>query len=377
MAITRREFFMSAAGASLLAGSPASSNKEKEKIKAKVTNMNNYFALPLQITCDALNGLNKKDAKSKMLEKIKNINRQIKASKAWIGPELKLVVLPEYFLTSFPMGESINDWKENFAVNKNGDVVKALQEVAKENDIFLSGNLYVKDPSFPKFYFQSSMIWSPKGKTVLDYVRLNSMFTPTPHDVFDQYVEKYGYDALFPVVETEIGALACIASEEILFPEIARCLAFKGAEIFLHSSSEVHSRNHSPKRTAKLARAFENNAFVVSANSAGISGISIPENSTDGGSMIVNYKGQIINEAEQGESMTAYSRIELDSLKKHRSSVSMDNMFARQRLELYSKSYLDNSVYPVNTLEKEEPTRKHFKETMLKSIKKLTKRGMI
>ena len=129
--------------------------------------MNNYFALPLQITCDALNGLNRKDAKSKMLEKIKTINRQIKASKAWIGPELKLVVLPEYFLTSFPMGESINDWKENFAVNKNGDVVKALQEVAKENDIFLSGNLYVKEPSFPKFYFQSSMIWSPKGKPFL------------------------------------------------------------------------------------------------------------------------------------------------------------------------------------------------------------------
>ena len=75
--------------------------------------------------------------------------------------------------------------------------------------------------------------------------------------------------------------------------------------------------------------------------------------------------------------MTAFSRIELDSLKKHRSSVSMDNMFARQRLELYSKSYLDTSVYPVNTLEKEEPTRKHFKETMLKSIKRLTKRGMI
>ena len=64
MAITRREFFMSAAGASLLAGSPASSNKEKEKIKAKVSNMNNYFALPLQITCDALNGLKTSDSMS-------------------------------------------------------------------------------------------------------------------------------------------------------------------------------------------------------------------------------------------------------------------------------------------------------------------------
>jgi predicted amidohydrolase len=56
--------------------------------------------------------------------------------------------------------------------------------------------------------------------------------------------------------------LACIASEEILYPEIARCLAMRGAEIFLHSTSEVGSPLLTQKNVAKLARAIEHMWFL-------------------------------------------------------------------------------------------------------------------
>ena len=102
------------------------------------------------------------------------------------------------------------------------------------------------------------------------------MFAPTPHDVWDQYLDIYGLEAVFPVAETEIGRLACIASEEILYPEIARCLMMRGAEVFLHSSSEAGSVQLTHKDIAKRARAIENMSYVVSANSAGISGICCP-----------------------------------------------------------------------------------------------------
>ena len=51
--------------------------------------------------------------------------------------------------------------------------------------------------------------------------------------------------------------LACIASEEILYPEIARALALRGAEVFCHSSSEIGSPLATHKDVAKQARAFE------------------------------------------------------------------------------------------------------------------------
>ena len=106
---------------------------------------------------------------------------------------------------------------------------------------------------------------------VLRYRRLLSMFAPSPHDVWDRYLDHYGLEGVFPVADTEIGRLAAIASEEILYPEIARALAFRGAEVFVHSSSEIGSPLGTAKDVAKRARAWENMAYVVSANTAGAS----------------------------------------------------------------------------------------------------------
>ena len=78
------------------------------------------------------------------------------------------------------------------------------------------------------------------------------------------------FDANTEGVKTEIGTLTCIASEEILYLEITRYLMMRGAEIFLHSSNEVSSPMPTQKNIAKLARATENMAYVVSANSAGM-----------------------------------------------------------------------------------------------------------
>jgi predicted amidohydrolase len=60
-------------------------------------------------------------------------------------------------------------------------------------------------------------------------------------------------------------------------------LALRGAEIFLHSTSEVYGKERSPKEAAKISRAVENMAYIVSANTAGIANIPIPIASADGG----------------------------------------------------------------------------------------------
>ena len=58
--------------------------------------------------------------------------------------------------------------------------------------------------------------------------------------------------------------------------------AFSGAEILLHPTSEVGAPALTPKHICKRARAVENMAYVVSANSAGIQGTPVPAASTDG-----------------------------------------------------------------------------------------------
>jgi len=202
------------------------------------------------------------------------------------------------------------------------------------------------------------------------------MFAPTPHDVLDAFIAAYGQDALFPVVQTPIGNLACIASEEILYPEIARALALKGAEIMLHSSSEVSSYLPTQKNIAKLARAQENMAYVVSANSAGIADIAIPFASTDGHSQIVQYEGMKIAEAANGESMNANATIHIEALRHHRKRPGMGNFLSRQRLELFTATY-QQSIYPANSLTGKKADKKDFVLRQQAVIQSLIDKGII
>lgn len=335
-----------------------------------------YKALALQITCKAVNQLNATQAKETMLQSAAHISNQIKASKAFIGQDVKLVVLPEYFLTGFPMGETIEEWKEKACIHPNDEVYTAIKQMAINNNIYLSGNAYELDDNFTNLYFQTSFIISPSGEVILRYRRLNSMFAATPHDVLDEYIEVYGAESLFPVAKTEIGNLACIASEEILYPEIARCLALNGAEVFLHNTSEVASALQSPKNIGKLARAIENMAYVVSANSASITGYAIPAASTDAHSQIVDYTGTKLCEALCGESIVANATINIAALRQHRNKPGMSNYLSRLRMELFAP-YYEQPIYPANSLLNAVANRNHFIEQQKKTISLLKQQRII
>lgn len=341
-------------------------------------NQTNYRAIALQTKCYAVNyAKTKAEADVIMKGEIARLDRQIAASIAFVGFDTKLIVLPEYFLTGFPMGESIEEWRAKACLEIGGEIYELLGKISSERKIYLSGNAYELDKNFPDLYFQTSFIIAPSGEVVLRYRRLNSMFAPTPHDVWEKYLDIYGLEGVFPVARTEIGNLAAIASEEILYPEIARCLMMRGAEIFLHSSSEVFGSDRLPKNAAKICRAIENLAYVVSSNSAGIADCAIPEASTDGGSRIIDYRGIVLAETAQGESMAAFAEIDLAALRRARRRPGLMNIPVRQRFELYAESYLENSFYPPNTLLENKPERAHFINTQKSVIEKLKRDEII
>lgn len=342
-----------------------------------------YMALALQLACQAVNRFDAAGARARMRDSIARIQAQIVASKRFIGPDVRLVVLPEYFLTGFPMGEGPDAWAEKAALDMDGPEYATLGEAAAAADVYLSGNTYERDPHFPGLYFQTCFVIAPDRRVVLRYRRLISMFAPSPYDVLDRYLSVYGRDGLFPVVETEIGRLAAIASEEILYPEIARAHALKGAEIFLHSSSEVASPLATPKNVAKLARAIENQAYLVSANSAGVQDVDIPAASTDAASKIIDYRGIVLAEAGYGESMVAFAPIDLTALRRWRRRPGMGNMPARLPLSLFAEAYAGGQAQQANGMIGADgaitppsgPT--FYRERQLRVIEALDKAGVI
>ncbi|MEC4812071.1 MAG: nitrilase-related carbon-nitrogen hydrolase [Scytonema sp. PMC 1069.18] len=347
-------------------------------MQANQDTIDSFRALALQVMCHALNqATNRQEAGLLMQDTINRLGKQIAASIAFIGFDCRLIVLPEYFLTGFPMGESIDVWAEKACVEMAGAEYEALGKIAQKHSIFIAGNAYELDPNFPKLYFQTCFVIDPSGSVVLRYRRLNSMFAPTPHDVWDKYLDCYGLEGVFPVAKTAIGNLAALASEEILYPEVARCLAMRGAEIFLHSTSEVYGKERSPKEAAKICRAVENMTYVVSANSAGITNSSIPSASTDGGSKIIDYRGLVLAETASGESMAAFAEIDLAALRRYRRRPGLNNLLSRQRFELYAESYRQSHFYPANTMLNKEVERKHFIQTQQETIERLAKLKVI
>ncbi|MBL8202505.1 MAG: hypothetical protein JNK40_16180 [Chromatiales bacterium] len=304
-----------------------------------------YLALALQVPTHPVAGLaDRQQVRSRISANIASIGVALAASAPHLaegnGLPLRLVVLPEYVLTGAPGGGSFADWRRLACLEMNGPEYEALAAIASRGGFFLAGNAYEADPHFPDLYFQCSFVLGPDGEMALRYRRLISLYSPSPYDVWERYLDIYGLEGVYPVADTGIGRIAAVASEEILYPEIARCHVLRGAEILVHSTSEMGSPRPTAKELARQARAAENLAYVVSANTAGVPGTGLPARSSTGMSKIVDFEGRILASAPPGgASIAAHGVIDVAGLREHRHRSGLANTLSRLPLQAFAASY--------------------------------------
>jgi predicted amidohydrolase len=344
--------------------------------------LDRYAALALQVDCDGVHpDRDRESAARRMQASLLRIGEALEGAQRWIGPDLKLVVLPEYILSGPPWGETIPEWAAKGAIAPDGPEYAALAALAQRHGVLLAGNGYETDRHFPGLYFQACWVFGPNGDRVLTYRRLISIFAPTPHDVWDKYLDIYGIEGVFPVADTAVGKLAAIASEEILYPEVARAHAVRGAEVFLHSTSEVASTSLTIKQIARRARALENMAYVVSANTAELRGISVPTDSSNGYSDIIDWQGGQMVVAGQGNSSVANAYLDMAGLRAARRRPAMSNMLSRQALEMFADTFAKADLRRRNGLlkggEVVVPDRSYFRARQADAIARMTERGIL
>jgi len=344
-----------------------------------------YHALALQVTTESVSGLGDAAAvRAAISRNIERVGRAAAGSIAFVrqydGGTVRLVVLPEYSLTGAPTPGPFRNWRALAALAPDGPEYSALGELAARLGTWLAGNAYEADPHFPELYFQASFIVAPAGSVVLRYRRLISLYSPSPYDVLDRYLDIYGAEGLFPVADTELGRLAAVASEEILYPEIARCHAMRGAELFVHSTSEMGSPRATAKDIAKRARAAENLAYLVSANAAGVRGTAVPAQSSTGMSKIVDYEGRVIAEAAAGgDSMVANATIDIGALRQRRRQAGLSNVLVRQPFQAYAASYATTRFHAPGQLAESDAVAatETLRATQGAVIEALARRGLV
>ena len=289
---------------------------------------------------------------------------------------VKLVTFPEMFLTLAPVwrNRKSSDWLELACVEVPGPELEPLFAAAREAQIFIGANVYEYDPKWPGRYFNCSLLISPEGEVILKYRRLHSTLTPSPHDFLDDYVDALGWDALFPVADTEIGKIAMFPCREITFPEVARMFALKGAELLLHPTND--SADFPGWTACKQARALENNCYLISTNAGGwISKRGLLETTNAGGTIMVNYMGSIFEEVRPaGESMKARGLIDIEQLRGHRHSGNVLNVIAQLRTELYTE--YKKTITPPNRFKDPMTDSSELRNLYAEIMERMTEEGI-
>jgi predicted amidohydrolase len=242
-----------------------------------------------------------------------------------LRPTTRLLVLPEFALQGSD-GPHPQDYWERVGIRIPGPETARLGAFARECNVYVCAMVFEYDPEWPQRYFNTSVILSPEGEVILRYRKLQCadlnglLNVTTPGNVFTRYVERYGYDALVPVVDTPIGRLGTLICYDANWPELWRALAMKGAEVICNPTSEIHSDRRPHWYAAKRAHAAENRVYVASANAgseqfrpgAPVTGMN------RGHSALIDFDGHLAACADGPGVVPLVGRIDLGTLRRAR-----------------------------------------------------------
>ena len=258
---------------------------------------------------------------------------------------VKLVVFPE-FAHAAPIYPTAKALREHLTVPVPNEHTERYAAKAKELGIYIqTGTFLEEDPKWPGKVFNTTCLIGPEG-IVTKYRKVNPWIPfevhASPHDI-------EGYDEeLFPVAKTPLGNFGTAICYDWLFPEALRQLAANGAEVLIRVSAYMDPWGATPPTdwwtVVNRCRALENHAYVVASNQAA-SQANYPPFSWPGGSMVVDFDGRILAQADPGPgTKIVVAPIDITALRHDRKARSGHHMLSHLRTEAYP--VYKGSYYP-------------------------------
>jgi len=274
-------------------------------------------------------------------------------------PPVRLFCFPEFSIGGLYNTQTmVEEVKKYQAITIPGPETEVLAAKAREHNIYIAASNHENDPSIPDYYFNTAFIINPEGKIILKYRKLNTAFACSPHDVYSEYVNPItGTSNFFPVVETELGRLACFICGDLGIPEIPRIYASKGADVLMHLSSGYAWELALQKLRV---RADDNTIYIVNENWAARVLTNARVNDRDlvvsidsrdgGGCMVIDYNGQVVSQANGTAPQLIFGEIDVMKLREERKrwkspAHNHGNFLANTRTELYRPFY-ESTIFP-------------------------------
>ena len=249
---------------------------------------------------------------------------------------VKLLVFPE-FGHAAPVYPTAAELRRHLTVPIPNEHTERYVQIARALDVYIqTGTFLEEDPAWPNVVFNPTCLIGPDG--VLSKYRKVNPWIPWEVNVSPHDLEGY-QEEMFPVVDTAIGRLGVAICYDWLFPEVLRQLAANGAEVLIRVSAYMDPWGATAPMdwwtVVNRCRAIENIAYVVAANQAA-SVANYPPFSWPGGSMIVDYDGRILAQADPGPgAKIVVAPIDISALRHERSHRRGHHMLAHLRTEAY------------------------------------------
>lgn len=228
-----------------------------------------------------------------------------------------MIVLPEDWSSGF--SDEMFHHMEDFIEPLDGPSVTVLKECAKKHKVWIVGGSI--GTQFEDGMRNTTFLINRDGEIVGDYSKMH-LYSDMDEDV------PYLHGTEMNVYDTELGKMGFMICYDIRFCELSRTYALRGADVIVVTSNFPNPRvNH--WRTLLMARAIENQMFVIACNRVGPS----PMGTYCGHSIIIDPWGNVIAEGGDEEEIVT-GTVDFGETQNIRNMI---HMFRDRRPESYPK----------------------------------------
>ncbi|MDZ5607790.1 carbon-nitrogen hydrolase [Bacillus pseudomycoides] len=225
-----------------------------------------------------------------------NIEKTIEKVREAASKGAKIICLQELYHAEY-FAQNVSVYNYELAISYKHDALQMMQQLAKELCVVLIVPFY--EWAAKGIYFNSAAVFDADGK-YLGTTRKNHI--PDGPNYHEKYYFTPGNTG-YPVYDTTYGRIGVGICWDEWFPEVARILTLKGAEILFYPSA-IGSEPDYPELSTKQAwtkaisaHGIHNGVFVAAVNRVGQE----KDMTFYGGSFISNPMGEIICSLEEEE----------------------------------------------------------------------------